>query len=385
MTIIRTTSLFYKEGNSDKVYQVYIEKTDGGFLVNFAFGRRDAKLQTGTKTTSPVIESKANDIFDKLVHEKMAKGYTLDEQGTPFTGTEKEEKKSNILPQLLNSIEFDQLDKYLNDDHWATQQKIDGIRILYQVEDGVVKAINRTGIEVATKPLIAKEVLELAQGDKIILDGEVVGDNYYIFDLLELNEDLKPLSYQERLGRLMMLTRNWDTKSCAVIDTAFRVAEKKKMLEKLLSSNAEGIVLKNLKAEYKPGRPNSLGDQLKCKFVQTASAMVIGINEKRSVIMGMIKDNSIKPVGSVKIPQNMEIPKIGNAIEVRYLYAFKATDALFQPIYLGVRNDINTSECKIDQLKYKPEEVDDKLGLEKETIHNSDELIIELPVMFHKH
>ena len=74
MTIVRETLLFYKEGNSDKVYQVYIEKADGGFLVNFAFGRRDAKLQTGTKTTSPVSEEKANEIFDKLVHEKMAKG-----------------------------------------------------------------------------------------------------------------------------------------------------------------------------------------------------------------------------------------------------------------------------------------------------------------------
>lgn len=381
MTIVRETLLFYKEGNSDKVYQVYIEKADGGFLVNFAFGRRDAKLQTGTKTTSPVSEEKANEIFDKLVHEKMAKGYTLDEQGSPFTGTIKEEKKSNILPQLLNSIEFDQLDKYLNDDHWATQQKIDGVRILYQVEDGVVKAINRTGIEVATKPLIAKEVLELAQGDRIILDGEVVGDNYYIFDLIELNEDLKSLSYQERLGRLMMLTHNWQAKNCLVIETAFRSSEKKKMLEKLLLSKAEGIVLKNLKAEYKPGRPNSLGDQLKCKFVQTVSVMVMGINDKRSINMGLIKNNEIKTVGNVMIPPNMDIPNIGNVVEVKYLYAFKATDALFQPVYIGVRNDVQSFECKIEQLKYKSDEAIAKENQESDTIEENISLL-DLPEMF---
>lgn len=372
MGIFRTVSLFFKEGNSDKVYKVIIEEADAGYLVNFAFGRRDSKLQTGTKTTSPVSEGKANEIFDKLVHEKMAKGYTLDEQGTPFTGTLKEEKKSNILPQLLNSIEFDQLDKYINDDNWATQQKIDGVRILYQVENGIVIAINRTGIEVETKPLIAKEVLELAQEDQVILDGEVVGDNYYIFDLIKFNDDLKPLSYQERLGRLMKLTRNWQAKNCIVIDTAFRLAEKKKMLVKLMESNAEGVVLKNLKAEYKPGRPNSLGDQLKYKFVQTVSVMVMGINDKRSIIMGLIKSNEIKTVGNVSIPPNMDIPNIGDIVEVKYLYAFKATDALFQPVYLGVRNDVQSFECKIEQLKYKSDEDIAKKDPESDLIQEDD-------------
>lgn len=33
-------TLYFREGSSDKVYQASIEPTAGGFLVNFAYGRR---------------------------------------------------------------------------------------------------------------------------------------------------------------------------------------------------------------------------------------------------------------------------------------------------------------------------------------------------------
>jgi len=41
-------------------------------------------------------------------------------------------------------------------------------------------------------------------------------------------------------------------------------------------------------------------------------------------------------------------------IECRYLYAFKG-GSIFQPIYLGQRDDIPSQECTLGQLKYKPD------------------------------
>ena len=38
-------SLYYNEGRSDKVYRVQMEQTEGGFIVNFQFGRRGSTLQ----------------------------------------------------------------------------------------------------------------------------------------------------------------------------------------------------------------------------------------------------------------------------------------------------------------------------------------------------
>ena len=50
-------------------------------------------------------------IYDKLVREKMAKGYTPGEDGTPYQGTEREAAATGIFPQLLNPIDEDQAEQ----------------------------------------------------------------------------------------------------------------------------------------------------------------------------------------------------------------------------------------------------------------------------------
>ena len=49
---------------------------------------------------------------------------------------------------------------------------------------------------------------------------------------------------------------------------------------------------------------------------------------------------------------NFDVPKINDIVEVRYLYAFVG-GSLFQPTFLGVRNDIESRDCRIEQLVYK--------------------------------
>jgi len=72
-------NLYFREGTSDKVYHAEIVEQGDGFVVNFAYGRRGAKLQTGTKTPKPVSREKAEEIYFKLVTEKTDKGYATDE------------------------------------------------------------------------------------------------------------------------------------------------------------------------------------------------------------------------------------------------------------------------------------------------------------------
>jgi bifunctional non-homologous end joining protein LigD len=40
-------------------------------------------------------------------------------------------------------------------------------------------------------------------------------------------------------------------------------------------------------------------------------------------------------------------------VEVRYLYAFRESHALHQPVYLGPRDDVEPGECLASQIKYK--------------------------------
>ena len=77
-------TLYFREGSSDKLYYAAIEPEDGGFVVNFAYGRRGSTLQTGRKTPAPVPYEKAKTVYDKLVREKTAKGYTPGAEGTPY-------------------------------------------------------------------------------------------------------------------------------------------------------------------------------------------------------------------------------------------------------------------------------------------------------------
>jgi bifunctional non-homologous end joining protein LigD len=59
-------------------------------------------------------------------------------------------------------------------------------------------------------------------------------------------------------------------------------------------------------------------------------------------------------VGNVTIPPNKEVPAVGALVKVRYLYAFKG-GSLYQPVYIGERDDIAKSACTLSQLKFKAE------------------------------
>lgn len=75
----KAISLFFQEGSSDKQYDVSLEKSGTGWLVNFKYGRRGNVNNTGSKTPGgPVSYELASKTYHKLVQEKMGKGYQPD-------------------------------------------------------------------------------------------------------------------------------------------------------------------------------------------------------------------------------------------------------------------------------------------------------------------
>src|SRR5712675_1394960 len=114
-------TLYYREGSSDKMYQAAIEPAGELFVVNFAYGRRGSTLNTGTKNSSPVDYDTARRTYDKLVREKMAKGYTPGTDGTPYQHTDKADRATGILPQLLNPIDKQEAKRLLRNTAWCLQ------------------------------------------------------------------------------------------------------------------------------------------------------------------------------------------------------------------------------------------------------------------------
>jgi bifunctional non-homologous end joining protein LigD len=346
-------ALYYREDSSDKVYQAAIEPAGSQFVVNFAYGRRGATLTTGTKTSSPVDYAAAKKIYTKLVGEKKAKGYTEGADGTPYQHADKQ--ASGILPQLLNTVEEAEVELLLRDDNYCAQEKFDGRHLLVRKQDDNVKGINKKGFLVGLPQTVANDLRQLP--GSFIPDGESIGDYYHAFDLLEHNgENLRPMPYRIRLVRLVnLLLSTANHPHIRLVETAFTTAQKTELWQGLRRENREGIVFKRLDAPFAPGKPNSGGPQLKFKFVATVSAVVAKINTQRSVELGLFKGRSLVSCGNVTIPANHEIPTVGTVVDTRYLYAYRDSLALYQPVYLGPRDDVDPGECLVSQLKFKAE------------------------------
>ncbi len=348
------TTLYYREGNSDKVYQADIEPAGDCFHVTFAYGRRGATLQTGVKTSKPVTLEQAQQIAGKLIASKLSKGYTPAEDGTPYHATGNEGRDSGIRPQLLNPVEESELTRLLGDNSHVLQEKHDGKRMLVRKQGLDVHGINRRGLVASLPGPVANAALCIPVD--FIIDGEAVGDALHAFDLLEVKgNDVRQRSYLDRFAGLLRILDV--TGAIRPVSTAVEPKDKQAMFQMLRQTGAEGVVFKDADSPFNSGRPNSGGPHLKFKFVTTASFIVAAVNNCRSVALVLLNGSERVPAGNVTIPPDHDIPAPGEVIEARYLYAFPQSGCIYQPVYLGKRDDIDAADCHVRQLKYKDDGV----------------------------
>ncbi|MGD0465002.1 MAG: DNA ligase, partial [Tepidisphaeraceae bacterium] len=84
-----------------------------------------------------------------------------------------------------------------------------------------------------------------------------------------------------------------------------------------------------------------------------ASCIVAGANGSRRSVKLELSDGSRRiGIGNVTISPNHPIPAVNQIVEVRYLYAYPG-GSVYQPVYLGKRDDVDPAACTIKQLKFK--------------------------------
>jgi bifunctional non-homologous end joining protein LigD len=309
----------------------------------------------------------ASGVFDTLVRSKLEKGYQYTNGIPPeYSGlaTVLATKQTGIFPQLLNPIENDEECKeFIDDDEYWMQEKKDGKRLIIRRVGDEVVGINRRGLTCGIPDTIAS-VMRKFPDPSIMVDGEAIGEVLHVFDLLEFHGiDSRTQSYKKRHGALAVLVHGLQDKNLdkgIVLVPVFTTRSVKKLaLSTMQKEHREGVIFKQWAAPYTAGRPASGGSQRKYKFYATASVVVNAVNAQRSVGIVIYKNGRSTEIGNVSIPVDVDIPKVGQVIEVRYLYAYKG-GALAQPIYLGVRDDILESACTENQLKYKADDEDTK-------------------------
>ena len=213
---------------------------------------------------------------------------------------------NSMLAKKVNTIEegFEEVGKPASIDY-----KYDGMRAQIHIKDGDVKVFTRR-LEDVTKqfPDVVSQVEENIDSDNCILDTEIVGYNpedgsmipfqklskrikrkYEIqklkeqipvtvrpFDLIYLQEPILERPYSERWDRLReVVTESEDDLELVDHEKTENPEQVQEMQQRSLSQGHEGIMMKNLDAEYKPG--NRVGYMVKLKPVmETLDLAIVG-------------------------------------------------------------------------------------------------------------
>lgn len=271
-------------------------------------------------------------------------------------------------PMLANRLDLPALPTYVSNPQWWMEQKLDGHRLMIEVENGKVVGINRKG-EQSTHPQIMplfRKLQTLFEGfsGSWTFDGEAVGETYWVFDMPQALHLVTPESTftERRKGLEAVFPVAWESGQTTIqlVDVARTKRQKVDLLRRCMDSNAEGVMLKLRSAPYTAGTTDSgrtarSRGMLKAKFVETVDCIIneVGREGKLSCSVLVYDDGVLRDVGSCKMTeQNLAAAHTGDVIEVRYLYATPEPDVrLYQPSFVQFRTDKDPADCTIDQLK----------------------------------
>jgi bifunctional non-homologous end joining protein LigD len=354
----KSAHLFFREGSSDKVYNVHLSKGVSGWDVRFQNGRRGKALRDGVKLEGAEYPVALRE-YEKVVGAKIKGGYTEEESGVAFSSAKLAGHVTGFRPQLLNEISEEEA-LALGPD-WLVQEKHDGERRGAIFESGTVLYANRRGLAVGVQASVDEAFKRLGEavGD-LDIDAEDMGDHLVIFDVTRHFMMGPDAPFRERaavLAHLDKTIRNIGLFEQIRVDVPTPLPEFIALGANgsFRRAGAEGFVLRHAESVYTPGRPNSGGEALKVKFWAEATCRVTGGRLGKASV-GLELQDGIDgpwvPVGNVTVPSNQIKPEVGALVEVRYLYA-EPGGAMFQPLLKGIRTDITEEAAQMIQLKYK--------------------------------
>ena len=374
--------LYCKSGSSDKVYNIQLTQTENGWNCLGQGGRRGSTLTDYDKVINGTYEE-AKTAYDRTIHEKLHKSppYRVVEgaisESAPLTnGKRIAESVPSMFtqPELLTRATDAQVDAFAKNSRYVFQPKRDGRRLTVHYRGkGDLVGYNRSGEAIQLDAQLYKAILWLVDFyllKTMMLDGEWEADGFHTWDILEGNSPAPDGSYRNyayhvRLSTLESLLEGLPKHVSSIvhiIETARTTEEKQAMLA---NKKLEGVGIKDRTAIWRSGRA---GQHWKKKHEPTASFIVgpktaakireeirLRGKESRSVAIYLEQRGKLRFMCTVKVADKYALPKIGDVIDVRYLYAYPGPEGgLVQPAYFGVvRDDVKRESCTPEQLRIK--------------------------------
>jgi bifunctional non-homologous end joining protein LigD len=376
-----SVSLYVRSGSRDAVYSMQLTQSEAGWNVRGQYGRRGSTLSL-TEIATNVSYEQAKKLFDKklkakltenppyrFIDEPKAEPDTLQPKAPASVGltiSTSVSKESLFSCELLLRVEPVNAMPYAKRDRFWFQAKRDDRRLLAVLRNGETFGLNKKGEVVQLDPKLSDGLRRIAKAgnfSSLMFDGEIEATGFWMWDLLDLSgEHVRNLMYSDRLDMLEQIVDSLPADLASlfhVVETAKTTTDKLLLWQRLEAQRAEGFVIKDSTAPYRPGRN---GAHLKCKFEKTGS-VIVGPKPKskandghRSFAMYChVAGRPLRFMGTVGCPDKYPLPAEGAIVDVRYLYRHHGIEGkLMQAKYFGiVRDDVRPEECIPEQFRLK--------------------------------
>jgi ATP-dependent DNA ligase len=242
---------------------------------------------------------------------------------------------------FLDLSEIRNPELYLGHPSYILQQKADGVRIGLWVKDGRVRGLSKRHTPLSV-PKPVRTALAAFSSDSFVVEGELVGDHLWLFDIWAWGEvDLSAQSLENRLS----LLRVFDILNSPHLHVLphWKGAQKRLAFQTLRDHRAEGVVFKHLTEPH----------WHKHKFVATVDVVVMGNRPDRrdSKVVGLYRDGELVEVGHCTAYQNdLRYGRPGDVFELKVL-GVTDDNRLREPTNPRRRYDKLAEDCGWDQLE----------------------------------
>lgn len=259
----------------------------------------------------------------------------------------------DLTPQLAVSIDKRRLPRYLLDDDWWWEQKVDGHhKLVWLTVDGV-SVLNREGAP-SDIPRRCVTALPKVTSGAFALDCELLDDRLWVFDLPFAAGIIGPHTpYSSRRDVLDRLAPRFESDSVRILPTARTPAQKMELARKVVGGGGEGLMVKDSRGRYLSGLRNPA--VIKAKFVKDVDAVItrFAIGGKQNCGVGVYTaDGRLVEIGRVILhPKERRQVQERSVVTVAYLYCVnRDKPRLVQPTRLRPRDDKRPEECTMSQL-----------------------------------
>jgi len=258
------------------------------------------------------------------------------------------------LPTDVSEADAERL---LVDPNYCIQDKEDGIHVLAARTERGVSTRNRKGEPHSVPQGLTQVLMGLPVGS--MLDGERLHEGgYVVFDILYWDgRDWREESYANRLGEVYRVCSVMQSTWIRPIASAFSENAKRDFLLDRREQMKEGVIFKDMRAPYRPGRPVEGGTLRRLKFTKRMSVILFRRQGDTKASFDMLAfDGKPLPslIGTVSAQQFFTdlLPGQARVGEVEYLYG-TPNRKLVQPRLVRPnpwREDKSFEECTLDQV-----------------------------------